>query len=278
LNCPVVFISIPYSVIKNETVTEYDMETGVNILIDSSDIDMPFILDLVCRFNFHFIFSLPDNILNNDINSLLPSLYTLYTLSGCFSKCNNCIPVFANAHKGQIALRQIKDYFMLQGETNIKFNIFDSRELQIKDTTLLTNTTQLKLLDAIQIKQYTSLKINQIILSFGSPVQLNKELASIKMLKKENKYVDIFLEITATNNTASWNLHEFDLWQNRAKLYLSFIALGKEVAQKEYYDIKQWYHQEYEILPLWFKRLGHIVKVLMGKRSFRSLFSDNVKK
>jgi hypothetical protein len=42
--------------------------------------------------------------------------------------------------------------------------------------------------------------------------------------------------------------------------------------------IKKFYHQEYEILPLWFKRLGHLIKVLYGRRTFRSLFNDKVKK
>ncbi len=30
--------------------------------------------------------------------------------------------------------------------------------------------------------------------------------------------------------------------------------------------IKLWYHQEYEVLPLWFKRLGHLIKIVTGKR------------
>ena len=42
--------------------------------------------------------------------------------------------------------------------------------------------------------------------------------------------------------------------------------------------IQKFYHQEYEILPLWFKRLGHLIKVISGRRTFRSLFSDKVKK
>lgn len=42
--------------------------------------------------------------------------------------------------------------------------------------------------------------------------------------------------------------------------------------------IKKFYHQEYEILPLWYKRFGHIIKVLSGKRTFRSLFNKNAKK
>lgn len=42
--------------------------------------------------------------------------------------------------------------------------------------------------------------------------------------------------------------------------------------------LQNYYNSEYEVLPLWYKRLGHIIKVLIGKRSFRSLFSDKVKK
>ena len=43
-------------------------------------------------------------------------------------------------------------------------------------------------------------------------------------------------------------------------------------------ELQDYYTREYEILPLWFKRLGHLVKVLTGKRTFRSLFRDDVKK
>lgn len=42
--------------------------------------------------------------------------------------------------------------------------------------------------------------------------------------------------------------------------------------------LQNYYNNEYEVLPLWYKRLGHIVKFLIGKRSFKSLYSDNVKK
>lgn len=42
--------------------------------------------------------------------------------------------------------------------------------------------------------------------------------------------------------------------------------------------LQNYYNNEYEVLPLWFKRLGHVVKALTGKRSFSSLFSDKVKK
>jgi glycosyltransferase involved in cell wall biosynthesis len=36
-----------------------------------------------------------------------------------------------------------------------------------------------------------------------------------------------------------------------------------------------WYYKEYEVLPLWFKRLGHILKILQNNRSWRSIFSNH---
>jgi len=43
-------------------------------------------------------------------------------------------------------------------------------------------------------------------------------------------------------------------------------------------ELISFYKDEYEILPKWYKRFGHIIKVLNGKRTFKSLFNDNVKK
>jgi len=42
--------------------------------------------------------------------------------------------------------------------------------------------------------------------------------------------------------------------------------------------IKKFYYLEYEVLPLWYKRFGHIIKVIIGRRTFKSLFNDNVRK
>lgn len=43
-------------------------------------------------------------------------------------------------------------------------------------------------------------------------------------------------------------------------------------------ELQRYYDQEYEVLPLWYKRVGHLIKVLTGKRTFKSLFRDDVKK
>lgn len=55
-------------------------------------------------------------------------------------------------------------------------------------------------------------------------------------------------------------------------------SLNSAVSRNQVVEIVSFYNNEYEILPTWYKRFGHIIKVLMGKRTFRSLFNDNVKK
>jgi hypothetical protein len=61
-------------------------------------------------------------------------------------------------------------------------------------------------------------------------------------------------------------------FQNQ-KTYLRLLT-----EQDEANKINEFYHHEYEILPLWYKRIGQVIKVCMGKRTFRSLFDNNVKK
>ena len=48
--------------------------------------------------------------------------------------------------------------------------------------------------------------------------------------------------------------------------------------KKQVTELLKFYKREYEILPLWYKRFGHIIKVITGKRTFKSLFNDNAEK
>jgi hypothetical protein len=63
-----------------------------------------------------------------------------------------------------------------------------------------------------------------------------------------------------------------------ANQYITLHDLTDNEYRKKILGIVEFYNYEYEILPLWYKKLGHIIKVLMGKRTFKSLFNDNVKK
>ena len=48
--------------------------------------------------------------------------------------------------------------------------------------------------------------------------------------------------------------------------------------KKQITGLMKYYKLEYEILPLWYKRFGHILKVITGKRTFKSLFNDSAEK
>lgn len=78
--------------------------------------------------------------------------------------------------------------------------------------------------------------------------------------------------------------------KNFERYEISIQGLRKDVESRDAYisnlnipettlkKLSDFYYYEYEILPLWYKRFGHLIKVFMGKRSFRSLFDDKVKK
>ena len=58
--------------------------------------------------------------------------------------------------------------------------------------------------------------------------------------------------------------------------YKSHVEILRSSHQAK--ELQEYYDSEYEILPLWYKRFGHVIKVITGKRSFRSLFNKKIKK
>jgi hypothetical protein len=49
------------------------------------------------------------------------------------------------------------------------------------------------------------------------------------------------------------------------KQYLAVLRNEREMEK-----IIEFYHKEYEVLPLWYKRFGHMIKLLTGRRKVRS--------
>jgi hypothetical protein len=60
--------------------------------------------------------------------------------------------------------------------------------------------------------------------------------------------------------------------------YHAFLSTADNRYSKQIKELMEFYKNEYEILPMWYKRFGHVIKVITGKRTFKSLFNDNVKK
>ena len=70
--------------------------------------------------------------------------------------------------------------------------------------------------------------------------------------------------------------HELDITTRELKsMEVVVNALRQKHQAKE---IKDFYYNEYEVLPLWYKRFGHIIKMITGKRSVRSIYNKQVPK
>jgi hypothetical protein len=63
--------------------------------------------------------------------------------------------------------------------------------------------------------------------------------------------------------------------EDRLKSAATILSVIRGKYKDDYDTLYSWHHSEYTVLPLWFKRLGQVVKVLTGKRTFRSLFDKN---
>lgn len=102
-------------------------------------------------------------------------------------------------------------------------------------------------------------------------------LASEEKLSEECKQQFLFMK------KVKELIHELEDTETRfknnqadLKNYKSYLEILK--SQDEALKINDFYYYEYEILPLWYKKIGHLIKVFTGKRTFKSLFDNNVKK
>jgi hypothetical protein len=82
---------------------------------------------------------------------------------------------------------------------------------------------------------------------------------------------------------------QFKMLKRFSELSLSSTLLSEQLdlaksdldllrSQDRALEINNFYKNEYEILPLWYKRFGHMLKVITGKRTLRSLYDNNAKK
>jgi len=135
-----------------------------------------------------------------------------------------------------------------------------------------------------RIKRFEKLffSINPLLTSLIG--ELRSVRSSYTTAKAENELLKVKLKNTIDNlkalrDTANGEINHLlssqrivevvDPAHNKIILELREKAEGLERARN---NIQQWYDKEYETLPLWYKRFGHLVKVMKGKRSFKSLF------
>lgn len=274
---PVIFVTIPYTQLRTGAVLRGLPGVGINILLDATEIDILLLQNVLTAPYGSYIFSLSGELLGSrEMDRFLPKLYTVLSLSDHFCGARCTIPVITQTADDQVpGLASLRDYFVRQGEENIDFLLCPLTSQGQKHILLLRDVAAFEQLHEEQLEVYAGQELRQIIVYAKGA--LEEDMGRVQRAVDNNRNVKLLLQMTAIQSQRDLHLNQTVLWQQRAKLYLSFVALGKKVGETEYYDIRQWYHDEYEVLPLWYKRVGHVIKAFTGKRSFRSLFIDHIK-
>lgn len=113
--------------------------------------------------------------------------------------------------------------------------------LVIKDTDSNTKKFKLQILEKIITKQIVTNKLYKSIKKiFLKKIQVDNLRFELQHLKEENSNLKSYLASQSKNSL----------------------------------ELLKWYHEQYEVLPLWYKRFGHVLKVFAGKRTLRSLFKN----
>lgn len=109
----------------------------------------------------------------------------------------------------------------------------------------------------------------------------NDETSDQKKRETVQKNIDSYLQVSPQQvqpNSSMEYEWELQKWKQRAQLYQDFLELSKSVQQQEYFEVVDWYQQEYEALPRWYKRIGKVIKVLQGKRNAGPAYPDKIKR
>ncbi len=269
------------SSIEDYTNTDCGIENlSLNILVDNATELCPELFLLVSSLKNEYLITFTDTFFDTFINQkLLADIYILLSLNN-HAGGNQLLPIFSkdkisNYHEN---ISKVVRYFSEQSLYELKILFFvipPQGAFLLVENFLLLSLKSFTNLSAEEFNKNRTSSIEALIVtdcfqSYEGLQRLMKKIRDIPYDPETN-----FLNI----NPGKIELEsEIELWRKRSSLYLEFISISKAVQQKEYYEMLEWYNNEYEILPLWYKRFGHIIKVILGKRSFRSLFSNHVKK
>ena len=274
MNQPVIFLTIPYTDAIRGIDLDAEYEPGINIFIDQPSVNIPDLYRFLRNVQYNFVVSISAATLATADEKLLADVYLLFCLSACtrMNKSRIYIYVEHDDSLAKAASQKLKNYFFSQGEMHVE-HVAAGHPIQeiLLNTTLFIDHTSLAAMDRDLSAKYSAEKINQVLVSLplnGSIAEIAGQLAAAIRV---NEFLRSFIEIVSLRMETDWTLTQSGLWKSRAQLYLSFISLSKKVGEKQYYDVLDWYKKEYEVLPLWYKRFGHILKWLTGNKKINIL-------
>lgn len=216
----------------------------------------------------HFSFLFNKNVLNDfnedDIYFLMSFIFHPY-----FLKISNKPILFAYEILENESLEKLKEKIVKQGFSDciIKTTHLELNKLDVRNQYLSILNDQFIVNSFLHILITSPNEIETSISKFFEAENEFKENEPklfeifLKIYEQENELIKLKLELVETKE---------DL--DNQKIYLEFFK-NKDEAKK----INDFYYHEYEVLPLWYKQLGHIIKVILGKRTLKSLWDNNSK-
>jgi hypothetical protein len=108
---------------------------------------------------------------------------------------------------------------------------------------------------------------------FFSSAEAEQEfLLSLQTDPLTQKALDAYLDAQTQINKIK---DEQRILEDRLKAAAVIVETVRTKYKEDYDTLYAFHHREYTPLPLWFKRLGQLVKVMTGKRTLKSLIQRN---
>lgn len=203
------------------------------------------------------VISVYDNNLNSYLNEAKEEYFRTLINSSAFTQ---------NFHKKWIVPVANRDDFMC------KRNFFEKFERWMWRTHSFS--AKLIVMDRMARQDNTRLKSENAILRY----KLESNAEALKLIRYESaNYISEVSRLRNELNTISQHVSHISE-DHYKEVILQFQTQIDEERNRVDEECNRadatlaWYKKEYEVLPAWYKRFGHIIKVIKGKRSFKSLF------
>jgi hypothetical protein len=144
-------------------------------------------------------------------------------------------------------------------------------DLQYKITLIEHFENWIKLTEPLKVKL---IKTHTLADQEKTALKKENELLKIKLQNSAGYLKEIKQQVQwqSTNQTDGDSIPADFFSSNDPDGFIMQLQARLTTEKKHSHTILEWYKKEYEVLPMWYKRFGHIIKVIMGKRTFKSLF------
>jgi hypothetical protein len=234
---------------------------------------------LMFRPGIRFSLALTDWQLNNSSYSALLTRFTF--LPGFYKHYGNMTVFRITESEGDKKGRsELIEYMTAQGFLNTR-TITIAKSLLERSTKsqaiILLHEYVLEAVSAQQLYKRANHYMAGILLLWQRTEEVHARIsqvnaASIKSLEGNKELKFLFERMTHLEKEVQHLKGEVAFYKNNyhnQEKYLDTIRRSDETVK-----ILDFYHAEYEVLPLWYKRFGHVIKVLTGKRTLKSLFNN----